>query len=121
MPNVPNRTGVPEKTSQSEQYVLNYSFDELYKILMVGLAGFNPTTTNYDRIQIDNVTGGIKTSATNGGLVTAAYDYTAYTNTNTTTDTYVYKSGGAAGTTVATVTIVYTDTTKAQVSTVTRT
>lgn len=54
-------------------------------------------------------------------LVPASYDYVAYTNTNTTTDTYVYKSGGATGATIATVTIVYTDTTKTQVSTMTRT
>jgi len=54
------------------------------------------------------------------GLVPSSYDYMAYTNTNSTTDTYVYKTGGAGGTTVATVTIVYTDTTKATVSTVTR-
>ena len=55
------------------------------------------------------------------GLLPIVYDYMSYTNTNATTDTYVYKSGGSGGTLVATVTIVYTDSTKAQVSTVTRT
>lgn len=55
------------------------------------------------------------------GLVTSAYDYIGYTNTNSTTDTYVYKIGGASGTTVATVTIVYTDTTKSQISSITKT
>lgn len=55
------------------------------------------------------------------GLIPFAYDYMAYTNTDSTTDTFVYKTGGSSGTTVATVTIVYTDTTKATISTVTRT
>lgn len=59
---VPNRSGVPDKTSQTEQYVLNYSFDELYKILMVGLAAYNSTSGNYDRIQIDDASGGLKIS-----------------------------------------------------------
>lgn len=58
---VPDRTGVPEKTSQSEQYVLNYSFDEVFKLLMVGLTGYNAATNGYDRIQIDS-NGGIKTT-----------------------------------------------------------
>lgn len=59
--------------------------------------------------------------AASGSLITSAYDYMAYTNTDSTTDTYVYKTGGSSGTTVATVTITYTDATKATVSTVTRT
>lgn len=49
------------------------------------------------------------------------YDSIIYTNTSTTIDTYVYKSGGVAGTTTATITITYTDTTKTQISTVVRT
>jgi hypothetical protein len=49
---VPDRTGVSEKTNQTGQYVLNYSFDEAYKILMVGLAAYNPDTQSYDRVQI---------------------------------------------------------------------
>jgi hypothetical protein len=64
---------------------------------------------------------GYRVSIAGGMLVTAAFDYIAYTNTNSTTDTYVYKTGGSSGNTVATVTIVYTDSTKATVSTVTRT
>lgn len=50
-------------------------------------------------------------------LVPRKYDYIAYTSTNATTDTYVYKTGGSGGTTVATVTIVWTDSNKTQVST----
>lgn len=55
------------------------------------------------------------------GLTPSTYDYVEYTNTSDTVDTYVYKVGGSSGTTVATVTIVYTDSTKATISSVTRT
>lgn len=48
------------------------------------------------------------------------YDYVSYTNTNSTTDTYTFKVGGSGGVTVATLTIVYTDTTKSQISSVTK-
>ena len=43
------------------------------------------------------------------GLVSVAYDYISYTATSGTVDTYVYKSGGSGGITVATVTVTYTD------------
>lgn len=45
------------------------------------------------------------------------WDYVALT-TATTTDTYVFKSGGSAGTTLRTVLITYTDSTKGTISTV---
>jgi hypothetical protein len=101
---IPNRTGVPEKTSQTEQYVLNYSFDEVYKILMVGLAAYNSGTGNYDRLQIDS-SGGIKTSAT-GGLIPMAFDDIQFSNAdaNGNYQTGVVKSAGA---TVCTLTFAY--------------
>lgn len=54
------------------------------------------------------------------GLVYEKYDYISRTLTNSTTETYVYKTGGSGGTTVATVTVVYTDSTLQTISTVTR-
>lgn len=36
-------------------------------------------------------------------------DYVSYTATSPTVDTFVYKTGGSGGTTVATVTVTYTD------------
>src|SRR4051812_13921659 len=56
-----------------------------------------------------------------GRLVTEKYDAIVYTNTSGTVDTYTYKSGGTSGTTVATVTITYTDNTKATISTIEKT
>lgn len=54
------------------------------------------------------------------GLVPQAFDYISYTSAST-TDTYVYKTGGSGGTTVATVTVTWTDSTKTVLSTVART
>jgi hypothetical protein len=52
-----------------------------------------------------------------GSLVPVAYDYIAYTS-GATNDVYVYKTGGSGGTTVKTVTITYTDASKAVLSSV---
>lgn len=52
--------------------------------------------------------------------IPADYDYMTYTSGGT-TDTYVYKSGGSGGTTVGTLTITYTDGTKAVISNVAKT
>lgn len=54
------------------------------------------------------------------GLVIESYDYLAPTF-NSTSDVWVYKSGGSSGDIIATVTINYTDATKATISSVERT
>lgn len=46
------------------------------------------------------------------------YDYVAVAYPSSTTETYTYKSGGASGTTLATITVTYTDSTKENVSSV---
>ena len=56
-----------------------------------------------------------------GGIGLPPYDYVALTISPATTETYVFKTNGASGTTVATITIVYTDSTRSDISTVTRT
>lgn len=53
-------------------------------------------------------------------LVTEEFDYIVATYPDTVTEVYTYKIGGSGGTTVATVTVVYTDDTKEFVSTVTK-
>ena len=59
-------------------------------------------------------------SPTMGRLVTEKFDYIGVEQTNATTETYIYKTGGSGGTTVATVVVVYTDSAKADLSSVTR-
>lgn len=54
-------------------------------------------------------------------LIPVAFDYISANYAGATSDVYTYKSGGSGGTTVATVTVVWTDATKAVLSTVTRT
>lgn len=49
------------------------------------------------------------------------YDYIEVTNPSDTQEVYTYKSGGSGGTTVGTITINYTDSTKAVLSNVART
>lgn len=55
-----------------------------------------------------------------GGIVSDYYDFLSLTE-DTTTDVWTYKAGGSGGTTVATVTITYTDSNKGTISTVVRT
>jgi hypothetical protein len=55
------------------------------------------------------------------GLVPSAYDYISVAYPDTVTEVYTFKTGGSGGTTVATITIVYTDATKELLSTVTKT
>lgn len=56
-----------------------------------------------------------------GQLVNEYYDYIDVQQTSSNVDTYVYKSGGSGGTTVATVTVTYTDSTKANIDSIART
>jgi len=56
-----------------------------------------------------------------GFLGEVSYDYLVVTYPDAVTEVYTFKTGGSGGTTVRVITIVYTDSTKASLSTVTRT
>lgn len=58
---------------------------------------------------------------TSGMLAGIAYDYLSVAYTDADTETYTFKTGGSGGTTVATIVINYTDSTKDFISNVTRT
>jgi hypothetical protein len=58
---------------------------------------------------------------TNSALINVAYDYISATYPTETQEVYVYKTGGSGGTTVATITVNYTDSTKTNISNVART
>jgi len=62
-------------------------------------------------INVDNI----------AGLSIPEYDHLAVTYPLTTREVYVFKTGGVAGATVATITINYTDSTKANLLTVAKT
>lgn len=57
-------------------------------------------------------------NSTSGMLVGVAYDAVDIQQTSSTVETYVFKSGGLAGTTVKTIVITYTDSTKENMDTV---
>jgi len=54
------------------------------------------------------------------GLIDVQYDYISAAYPDDHTEIYTFKTGGSGGTTVATVTVVYTNATKADLSSVTR-
>jgi hypothetical protein len=64
---------------------------------------------------------GTEYALTTSGLSLPRFDYVALVVAPATTETYTFKVGGASGNLVATVVIVYTDATKAVISTVTKT
>lgn len=55
-----------------------------------------------------------------GFLNLGSYNYVAVAYPTTTSEVYTFKTGGAGGTTVSTVTLEYTDSTKENLSTVTK-
>lgn len=74
------RNGRPLTTNQTEQYLLNMSFDEVFKLLMVGMLAYNATDNRYDRIQVDSTSGGIKVASSDSALA-ARLDDTSTANT----------------------------------------
>ena len=73
---------------------------------------------------VETVVGSTPTSQVQvftSGLSLPKYDYVAVTYPLATQEVYEFKTGGAAGTTVGTITINYTDSTKESISNVART
>lgn len=62
----------------------------------------------------------LKTLGTSSGLSLPRYDYFSVATPNDTTEVYTFKTGGSSGTTVATLTIVYTDSGKETISSLTK-
>jgi len=81
-----------------------------------------PTLTDGQVVNLQFNTKGHAKTINMATLVTSPYDYISDTwNAGTYTDTLVFKTGGSGGTTVATVAVVYTDATKDQLASVTKT
>jgi hypothetical protein len=79
------------------------------------MAGFHPTKDEFDGAVQDPID-------TLSGLSIPTYNYVSMTlSAGDTTETYVFKTGGSGGTTVATVVVVYTDSSREVLSTVTKT
>ncbi len=84
------------------------------------------SSTTSEPLDVNIIGSSVTTTVTNDGTFATAglalpkYDYISLA-VAATTDTYTFKTGGAGGTTVATVTITYTDSTKVTISTVAKT
>jgi len=61
---------------------------------------------------------GAKTQVVTWGFAIRDYDYIGVTYPTATQEVFVYKTGGSGGTTLATLTVDYTDSTKANISAV---
>lgn len=95
-----------EKTVQE---MSNNSYDSDFEQNTVEVLNYDPTTNTLIRAFPANA------------LNLKPFDYVSRTLTNSTTETYTFKSGGSSGTTTNTVVIVYTDSTLSTISTVTKT
>jgi len=93
----------------SVQNNIGSSFDEDFGVLAVEGLEYDPTSDTLNRKYPSNA------------LNLKPFDYCAMVISPTTTETYTFKSGGAGGTTTNTVVIVYTDATRTDLSTITKT
>lgn len=89
--------------------------------------GLTSANISIGSVQVENAAGTIinpateETSQSIAGLNIPKYDYVAFTYNSATQTTIVFKTGGSGGTTVATLVLVYTDSTQNYLSTVTKT
>lgn len=93
-----------QATEKTVQAILNANCDETGR-LAVGTAVWDGTSW----------------VAASSGLGLPGYDYVSLAISPATTETYTFKKGGASGDVVATVTIVYVDSSRATISSVTKT
>lgn len=84
---------------------------------MTGITPDEYVQADYGKFNKQNGEFFVKTTS-NNTLVTEKYDYVGIAYPTATSETYTYKLGGSSGTLVATVTITYVDSTKAQVSSI---
>lgn len=90
---------------KSEQRVLNTSYDKKYDVLAFLPLAENAAGTAVMRQKQQLVAG-------------ADYDYLDVQQTSGTVETFVFKTGGSGGTTVRTIVVTYTDTSKSDIDTV---
>jgi hypothetical protein len=105
---MPTPTSSQSPTKDTEQQILNKSFDPDFSVVAVESLEYNPTTNTLLRKQAE-------------GFRIPPHDYIGFSYPDTTTDVLTYKTGGANGTTVATITTVYTTEAKDSISNITKT
>ena len=106
-----------------ETYALNTQFVKAAQTLRLPVSAFlnGWDYTNNTRKELrTNASGDLRVEQGNT-LIPTAYDYFSISYAGATSDVYTYKTGGSGGTTVATITMNYTDATKNVLSSVART
>jgi hypothetical protein len=100
----------------------NAKRDENRITTLIGVSSVDVTTPTL--VAVNPVTNAIITEGTtivNNSLIIKAFDYIAATYPTTSSEVYTYKTGGSGGTTVGTITVVYSDAvTKAIITSVTK-
>lgn len=89
--------------------------------------GLTTANINIGSVQVENAAGTVinpsteETSQSIAGLNIPKYDYVSFSYDSSTQTTITFKTGGSGGATVATLVLVYTDSTQNNLSTVTKT
>ena len=125
---VPRDVSISGSATESTQLLILAAVDDLEAL--TGSTNTKIDTVNTNLGTIDTSIGAVETAVgtsngylasldakASGSLVPEAFDYVALTP-GASDDTYVYKTGGAGGSTVKTVVVTYTDTSKNVISTV---
>lgn len=103
-------------TKLSEQEIQNQGYDPVFGVPVAEVIGHHSGSNSIKRIQTRE-----DGTLAFGGLYLPDYDYIGVTYPDTVTETYTYKSGGSSGSTVAVVTVVFTNSTKEFISSLERT
>lgn len=102
-------TRTPDKINKTTQEMGNLSFDTDFNLNAFEALVYNPSLSSMDRMIQPSVS-----------MVSSSYDYVSTAYPDSVTEIYTFKTGGSGGTTVATITMVYTDATKEFISTITK-
>jgi hypothetical protein len=109
----PDPRGIGDMSAPQD--LMNQSWDPTFRTFVSQIVGSSDGTNMYKlKVNPDG-------STASAGLITSSYDYIGITYPDAVTEVYVFKTGGSSGTTVGTLTLVYTDSTKANLSSVTKT
>ena len=98
--------------------IRSFQYDPTTRGLTVHVVGMDAITISLPTGASPSTKQDTQTTLLQGiaGFLPSAYDYFIYTS-GSTTDTFVFKTGGSGGTTVSTITLTYTDSTKKTLST----
>jgi len=114
MPSLHNKNDGNEARKTS-QYIDNISFDTGTDLAMMEVAGVNTAGTQVNRAYVEDDGSLRVTSGLTPGI---DYDYLDVQQTDSDTETYVFKTGGSGGTTVRTVVVNYTSSSKSDIDNV---